>query len=119
MMLAAHPVRELRGTRHDAARKLKILHYIAATLRARGYPPSVREIALAVGLRSTSAVHHNPQNTEHEGFPAPAPPRARGAAQPRAIRLPPTAAIQLGLTHELVPQAVTADAYVLPVIGEV
>ena len=32
-------------TKHDAERKLKILDFIAATLRARGYPPSVREIA--------------------------------------------------------------------------
>ena len=55
-------------TRHDADRKLKILHYIAATLRARGYPPSVREIALAVGLSSTSAVHHHLQMLERDGY---------------------------------------------------
>ena len=50
-MLAAPPPWESRVTRHDADRKLKILHYIAATLRARGYPPSVREIALDVEVR--------------------------------------------------------------------
>src|SRR6185295_5221817 len=113
MMPAAPPPWESRVTRHDADRKLKILHYIAATLRARGYPPSVREIALAVGLSSTSAVHHHLQMLEREGY------LERGAAQSRAIRLTPTAAIQLGLTHELVPQAVTAEAHVLPVIGEI
>ena len=113
MMLAARPIRESRVTRHDADRKLKILHYIAATLRARGYPPSVREIALAVGLSSTSAVHHHLMMLEREGF------LERGAAQSRALRLTPTAAIELGLTHELVPQAVTAEAHVLPVIGEI
>ncbi len=32
-------------TKHDAARKQRIIDYIAATLRTRGYPPSVREIA--------------------------------------------------------------------------
>jgi hypothetical protein len=42
--------REPRVTRHAADRKLKILHYIAATLRSRGYPPSVREIGTAVGF---------------------------------------------------------------------
>src|SRR6188474_3934384 len=113
MMLAARPAWEVPVTRHDAERKLKILHHIAGTLRARGYPPSVREIAGAVGLSSTSAVHHHLQMLEREGY------LERGAAQSRAIRLTPTAALQLGLTHELVPQAVTADAYVLPVIGEV
>ena len=73
-------------TRHDADRKLKILHHIAATLRARGYPPSVREIAGAVGLSSTSAVHHHLQMLEREGY------LERGAAQSRAIRLTQTGA---------------------------
>lgn len=100
-------------TRHDADRKLKILHYIAATLRSRGYPPSVREIALAVGLSSTSAVHHHLQMLERDGF------LERGAAQSRAIRLTPTAAMEMGLTTELVPQSVTAEAHVLVVVGEI
>jgi len=100
-------------TRHDADRKLKILNHIAATLRARGYPPSVREIALAVGLSSTSAVHHHLMILEREGY------LERGAAQSRAIRLTPTAAIQMGLTHELVPQSVSADAHIVPIIGEI
>ena len=100
-------------TRHDADRKLKILHHIAATLRARGYPPSVREIALAVGLSSTSAVHHHLEILTREGY------LERGEKESRAIRLTPTAAIQLGLTSELVPQSVAAEAHVLPIIGEI
>ena len=100
-------------TKHDADRKVKILDFIAATLRARGFPPSVREIARAVGLASTSAVHHHLQILEREGY------LERGAAQSRAIRLTPTAAIRLGLTSELVPQATTGDARVVPIIGEI
>lgn len=100
-------------TRHDAERKLKILDYIAATLRTRGYPPSVREIARAVGLASTSAVHHHLLILERDGY------LERGAAQSRAIRLTPTAAFRLGLASELVPQAGAAESRVLPVIGEV
>ena len=46
-------------TRHDAERKQKILEHIARTVAERGYPPSVREIADAVGLASTSAVHNH------------------------------------------------------------
>jgi repressor LexA len=103
----------VRVTKHDAERKLKILDYIAATLRARGYPPSVREIARAVGLASTSAVHHHLQILEREGY------LERGATQSRAIRLTPTAAIRLGLTGELVPQSGTSEAYLLPIVGEV
>ncbi len=100
-------------TKHDAERKRKILDHIAATLRARGYPPSVREIARAVGLASTSAVHHHLLILEREGY------LERGAAQSRAIRLTPTAALRLGLSSELVPQAAMAEAHVLPVIGEI
>ena len=55
-------------TKHDADRKVKILDFIAATLRTRGVPPSVREIAQAVGLASTSAVHHHLQILEREGY---------------------------------------------------
>ena len=100
-------------TKHDAERKVRILDFIAATLRARGYPPSVREIARAVGLASTSAVHHHLQILEREGF------LERGAAQSRAIRLTPTAALRLGLSSELVPQSASSEAHILPIIGEV
>ena len=100
-------------TKHDAERKVRILDFIAATLRARGYPPSVREIARAVGLASTSAVHHHLQILEREGY------LERGAAQSRAIRLTPTAALRLGLSSELMPQSAMSEAHLLPIIGEV
>ena len=100
-------------TKHDADRKVKILDFIAATLRARGYPPSVREIAKAVGLASTSAVHHHLLILEREGY------LERGAAQSRAIRLTPYAALRLGLASELVPQSAAMEAHTLPVIGEI
>jgi repressor LexA len=104
---------EARVTKHDAERKVRILDFIAATLRARGYPPSVREIARAVGLASTSAVHHHLQILEREGY------LERGAAQSRAIRLTPTAALRLGLSGELMPQSALSEAHLLPIIGEV
>jgi repressor LexA len=100
-------------TKHDAERKRKILEHIAGTLRARGYPPSVREIARAVGLASTSAVHHHLQILEREGY------LERGAAQSRALRLTPTAALRLGLSSELVPQSATSEAHLLPIVGEI
>ncbi len=100
-------------TKHDAERKVRILDFIAATLRARGYPPSVREIARAVGLASTSAVHHHLQILEREGY------LERGAAQSRAIRLTPTAALRLGLSSELMPQSAMSEAHLLPIVGEI
>jgi repressor LexA len=100
-------------TRHDAERKRKILDYIAAMIRATGVPPSVREIARAVGLASTSAVHHHLRALQEEGL------LDRGAAQSRMIRFTPRAALQMGLSSELMPQAMPVEAHVLPVIGEI
>ena len=100
-------------TRHDAERRTRILDYIAATLRLRGYPPSVREIRDAVGLASTSAVHHHLLILERDGY------LDRGASQSRAMRLTPTAALRLGLSTELVPQAASGEAHVVPIVGEI
>lgn len=100
-------------TKHDAARKQRIIEYIAATLRARGYPPSVREIANAVDLASTSAVHHHLSALEREGW------LERGATQSRALRLTPLAALRAGLTSELVPQMTGSDSHLLPIVGEI
>jgi repressor LexA len=100
-------------TKHDALRKQRIIDYIAATLRARGYPPSVREIALAVDLASTSAVHHHLSALERDGY------LERGATRSRALRLTPTAALHAGLAGELVPQPGSTDSHALPIIGEI
>jgi repressor LexA len=43
----------------------------------------------------------------------------RGAAQSRAIRLTPMAALRLGLSGELMPQASAPEAHVLPIVGEI
>jgi repressor LexA len=100
-------------TKHDILRRQRIIEYIAATLRARGYPPSVREIASAVGLASTSAVHHHLSALERDGA------LERGATQSRALRLTPAAALRYGMAGEVLPQGVSEDAFRLPVIGEI
>ena len=100
-------------TKHDILRRQRIIEYIAATLRARGFPPSVREIAGAVGLASTSAVHHHLQILEREGY------LERGAAQSRALRLTPTAALRHGMAGDVLSSVASDDAFRLPVIGEI
>jgi repressor LexA len=99
-------------TKHDAARKQRIVDFIAATVRQRGYPPSVREIAAAVDLASTSAVHHHLQALEREGY------LERGASHSRAIRVTPSAALRSGMPGSLMPQMDNA-ARVYPIIGEI
>jgi len=95
-------------TKHDALRRQRIIEYIATTVRRSGYPPSVREIAAAVGLASTSAVHHHLSALEREGL------LERDATQSRALRLKPAALLGNGGTDILGP-----DERRYPVLGEV
>ena len=46
----------------------KILDFIRSEIETKGYPPSVREICAAVGLRSTSSVHMHLTQLEKKGL---------------------------------------------------
>jgi repressor LexA len=59
----------------------EIYEYIKDQIRTKGYPPSVREICAAVGLKSTSTVHGHLQRLEKKGF------IKRDPTKPRAIEL--------------------------------
>ena len=106
-------------TRHDAERRQRIVEYIARTVAERGYPPSVREIADAVGLASTSAVHHHLVALERSGQ------LERGSRSSRALRLtaiaegvaPPGRPARGAVTPFRMP--VERDVLRLPVIGEI
>ena len=49
-------------------RQQAILDFIKQEVDKRGYPPSVREIGLAVGLSSTASVHNQLNQLEKKGF---------------------------------------------------
>ena len=100
-------------TKHDALRKQRIIDYIATTIRESGYPPSVREIAAAVGLASTSAVHHHLSALEKQGL------LERDATQSRALRLKPAATITNGVGSHLLATRVDSDSTSIPIIGEI
>ena len=85
-------------TKHDSERSQRILSFINETIRARGFPPTVREIAKSVGLASTSAVHHHLRALENEGL------LEREATQSRALKI-------VGPAEE--------RAVSIPVIGEI
>ena len=46
----------------------KILDFIRSEIETKGYPPSVREICAAVGLKSTSSVHMHLTQLEKQGI---------------------------------------------------
>lgn len=62
-----------------STRQREILNYIKDMVRAKGYPPSVREIGEAVGLSSSSTVHSHLAKLEELGF------IRRDPTKPRAI----------------------------------
>lgn len=49
-------------------REEKIMEFISKQIREKGYPPSVREIAAAVGLSSPSTVHTYLKKLESKGL---------------------------------------------------
>jgi len=54
-------------TKHTAYRREAILEYITQYSTANGYSPTIREMAEATGLASTSAVHFHLQEAVREG----------------------------------------------------
>ncbi|MHA6251206.1 transcriptional repressor LexA [Oceanobacillus sp. CAU 1775] len=62
-------------------RQQMILDFIKNEVKAKGYPPSVREIAVAVGLASSSTVHGHLERLEVKGF------IRRDPTKPRAIEI--------------------------------
>lgn len=62
------------------AMQMQIYRYIVQCVKEQGYPPSVREIGDAVGLKSPSTVHFHLKNLEDEGF------ISKGAGKGRALR---------------------------------
>jgi repressor LexA len=63
------------------SRQREILDVIVASVRDRGYPPSVREIGEAVGLTSPSTVHSHLSTLQRLGF------LRRDPDKPRAIEV--------------------------------
>ncbi len=59
----------------------EILDYIKEKVKEKGYPPSVREICEAVGLKSTSTVHGHLTKLEENGY------IRRDLTKPRAIEI--------------------------------
>lgn len=79
----------------------KILAYIEKATLQKGYPPSVREICEAIGLKSTSTVHGHLIRLEKKGL------LYRDSMKPRAISVP--------ADH----QAYRTDMVTVPVVGRV
>ena len=67
--------------RSSAQNQQKILDFIKSEIDLKGYPPSVREICAAVGLKSTSTVHAHLNHLEDQGL------IRRDSTKPRALEV--------------------------------
>jgi repressor LexA len=62
-------------------REQQIFDYMKKELRLKGYPPTVREICSALGIKSTSTVHKDIENLERKGC------LKKDPSKPRALML--------------------------------
>ena len=80
-------------------KQLLIYEFLKDFTSEKGYPPTVREICKAVGLKSTSSVHGNLKHLEKEGL------IKRDPTKPRAL--------------EIVDSVVKKEMINVPIIGRV
>ena len=97
-------------------RQRKVLEVIRDWVERFGYPPSVREIGDAVGLTSTSSVHHQLRTLERKGYLRRDPNRTR-AVDVRGPEDNPDAAAG-GAAEQAADELHPAPAFV-PLLGNI
>ena len=102
-----------RRRKNLSEKQRAILEYIARSVDARGYPPSMREIGDAVGLSSLSSVTHQLNQLELSGYLRRDPNRPR--ALEVLIDLPESEAGSTGAA-EVSP---IGDAAMVPLVGRI
>ncbi len=86
------------------AKQKSVLDYLKEMVYKRGYPPSVREVCDAVGLKSTSTVHNHLTNLEKKGF------IKRDPTKPRAIEI---------MDYPFQEQSIKKQMVNVPIVGKV
>lgn len=102
-------------------REQKVLDFMKQEIRVKGYPPTVREICTALGIKSTSTVHKDIASLERQGY------LRKDPAKPRALMIvdPQTGepAIDSGMDAPGIPPAAPelerTDIVDVPVVGRI
>lgn len=98
-------------------RERKILTYMKEEIKKKGYPPTVREMCTALGIKSTSTTHKDIENLELKGY------IKKDPAKPRALMIiDPDTGKSFGDTEIAEPankQMERADVVNIPVIGRI
>lgn len=87
-------------------KQVEILNYMKKEIMAKGYPPAVREICQAVGLKSTATVHSHLKKLEEKGF------IRKDPTKPRAIEI-------LDRENEELVDVPKHETINIPVVGKV
>ncbi len=98
--------------RELSPREKKILDFLRVEISGRGYPPTVREICTAVGIRSTSTVYKDMNRLEEKGF------LKKDPSKPRAVMLTGDISSSHG-TGDRNDGADRTDVIDVPVVGDV
>lgn len=88
-------------------REQKVLDFITEQIRKNGYPPTVRDIGAALGIKSTSTVQKSMNILEEEGF------IRKQAGKRRAFE------VVAGGAEKPHPADIRADVVDVPVVGRV
>ena len=90
-------------------RQIAILNFIGKHCSEKGFPPSVREIARAVGLKSPSTVHSHLDTLQRLGY------LRRDPAKPRTIELKKNASPYMPIGKDKLGTNVIS----IPLVGEI
>lgn len=96
-------------------REQRILNYMKDEIRTKGYPPTVREICAAIGIKSTSTAHKDIESLVRQGYLVkdPSKPRALMVVDPHSKDKP---AATPASAYETVERTDVVD---IPIIGRV
>ncbi len=95
-------------------RERKILEFMKNEVRTKGYPPTVREICAAIGIKSTSTAHKDIANLVRYGY------LKKDPSKPRALMVVDTEGAGAGPASSMNQQAADREDVVdIPIVGRV
>jgi repressor LexA len=112
---AAAPSASTRRRTTLSDKQREILSVIQASVARRGYPPSMREIAEAVGLASLSSVSHQLGQLELSGYLRRDPNRPRALEVLIDLEPDPSHAVD----SDALPGPSVGDAAMVPLVGRI
>lgn len=94
-------------------RERKILEFMKSEIRTKGYPPTVREICAAIGIKSTSTAHKDIANLVKYGY------LKKDPSKPRALMVVDTEGMGRASAYAAQETVTREDVVDIPVIGRV